>query len=69
MTKGMRWLKYHVAKNSRHELGICEASTLKIVHIANQLLIAMSKKKDEREALRLELVAGGFPRSMPTTNI
>jgi hypothetical protein len=49
-------------------VGICEALTPKIVRIPNKSPIAMGKKKDEREALKLELAAG-VAGSTTATNI
>jgi hypothetical protein len=55
MFGGISHLKYHLAKISGNEVGIFPASTLEIVHIANQSIFAMGRKRDQREELRIEL--------------
>ena len=49
------YLKYHLAKISGNEVGICPTSTPKIVHIANQSIFAMGRRREQREESRLEL--------------
>jgi hypothetical protein len=54
MFGGISYLKYHLAKIPGNE-EICKASTPEIVHIANQSILDMNKKRDQREDMRLEL--------------
>jgi hypothetical protein len=58
-------LKYHLTKIPGHEVDICLASTLEIVHIANQSILDIARKRDQREEMRLEL-ANKTRRSMGT---
>jgi hypothetical protein len=60
-------LKYHLAKIPRHEVDIFPASTPEIVHIANQSILDIARKRDQREEMRLEL-ANKTTRSMGTTS-
>jgi len=62
-------LKCHLANILEHKVGIYEKSTLEIVHIANQSLNDMGRKREEREALRLELATNGVVRTSATTNL
>jgi hypothetical protein len=39
-------LKYHLVKIPRNEVGIFPISTQEIVHIANQSIFAMGRKRD-----------------------
>jgi hypothetical protein len=55
MFGGINHLKYHLAKIPGNEVGICTASTLEIVHIANQSIFNMNRKRDQKEEMRLEL--------------
>jgi hypothetical protein len=55
MFGGISRLKYHLAKIPGNEVGICPASTPEIVHIANQSIFDMNRKRDQREEMRLEL--------------
>jgi hypothetical protein len=63
LTSGISWLKCHIAQISRHEVGICPKSTTEIIHIANQSLLEIGKKKEARQALRLELATRGVART------
>jgi hypothetical protein len=63
MTRRISQLKYHLAQVLRHKVEICPNSTPEIIHIANQSLLDMGKKKDESETVRLELATGGVARS------
>jgi hypothetical protein len=42
-------LKYHLAKIPGNEVGVFPGPTPQIVHIANQSMFYMNKKRDERE--------------------
>jgi hypothetical protein len=55
MFGGNNRLKYHLAKISGNEVGICSTFTPKIVHIANQSIFYMNMKRDQREEMKLEL--------------
>jgi hypothetical protein len=55
MFGGISRLKYHLAKILGNEVGIFPASTPEIVHIANQSIFDMNRKRDQREEMRLEL--------------
>jgi hypothetical protein len=55
MFGGISRLKYHLAKIPGNEVEIRSASTPEIVHIANQSIFAMSRKRDQRKEMRLEL--------------
>ena len=41
-------LKYLLAIILGHEMEICPRSSLEVVHIANELVLDIGKKKDER---------------------
>ena len=53
---GVSCLKYHLAKILGHDMDICNASTPKIVHVANQSKIDMIRKIKQKQELRIELV-------------
>jgi hypothetical protein len=55
-------LKYQLAQNSRHGEVICLDATLDIIHIANKPLQDMGEKRDNKEAMRIELSMGGVAR-------
>jgi hypothetical protein len=44
------------------------SSTLEIVHIANQSILGIARKSDEKEELSLKLTARPEARSMGTTS-
>jgi hypothetical protein len=67
MFGGISGLKYHLFKILGHEVDICPASTLEVVHIANQLILDIARKRDQREELRLKL-ANKATRSMGITS-
>jgi hypothetical protein len=58
-------LKYHLAKIRGHEVDIFPASTPEVVHVANQSIFYIARKRDRREELKLEL-ANKVARSMGT---
>jgi hypothetical protein len=55
MFGGISCLKYHLAKILGNDVEICKASTPELIHIANQSIFEMNKKRDQREETRLEL--------------
>lgn len=63
MTRGISKLKYHLARIPGHEVDICKNSTPVIIHLTNKSLGNMGKKKDHREAMRVELASGGVATS------
>jgi hypothetical protein len=62
ISRGISCLKYNLAKILWHEVDICPSSTLEIVHLANQSVLDIGKKKDEKEALKVKLAARGVTR-------
>lgn len=65
---GINHLKYHLASISGYDVDAYLKTTLEIMRIANQSLLDMARKRDEKEDLRNELVARGQSRSMGTTS-
>jgi hypothetical protein len=55
MFGGISRLKHHLAKIPGNDVEICKASTLELVHIPNQSIFEMNKKRDKREETRLDL--------------
>ncbi len=55
MFGGISHLQYHLAKILGNEVDLCLASTPEIIHIANQSIFQMHKKRDQKEEARLEL--------------
>jgi hypothetical protein len=51
-----------------HEVKVCLAFTLEVIHVAPQSILDIGKKKDEREALSLEIAIGGVVGSLETTS-
>ena len=56
---GVNHLKYHLAKISGYDVDACLKTTLKIMHVVNQSLLDLAKKRDEKEELRNELATRG----------
>ena len=54
---GISRLKHHLAKVSGHEVEVCPAVTPEVMRIANQSLLDMARKRDEKEELRNELAS------------
>lgn len=61
---GISHLKYQLAKIGGHEVDVCSAVAPKVMCIANQSLLDMAKKRDEKEELRVELASKTQSRSM-----
>ena len=59
MTKGVSWLKYQLARVSRHNVGICSVSTPKIMQATHNPFYAKDKKKEGAVAIKVELGNGG----------
>ena len=54
---GISRLKYILAKLVRREVDVCPAVTLEVMRIANQSILDMDKKRDEKEEFRNELAS------------
>ena len=61
-------MKYHLAKVVGHEVDVCPAVTPKVMRIANQSLLDMARKRDEKEELRNELASRTQSRTMGATS-
>lgn len=62
MMGGTRQLKYQLAQISRHEVEMFPKLTLEIIHISNQSLLDMGKKKNAIEFMRFEIIVGAVTR-------
>ena len=49
---GISRLKYHLAKLVGHEVDVCPVVTPEVMRIANQSILDMAKKRDEKEEFR-----------------
>ena len=65
---GISRLKYHLAKLVGHEVDVCPAVTLEVMPIANQSILDMAKKRDEKEEFRNELASRTQSRTMGATS-
>ena len=54
---GIGRLKYYLAKVVGHEVDVCHVVTPKVMRIANQCLLDMARKRDEKEESRNELAS------------
>ena len=61
-------MKYHLAKAFGNEVDVCPTVTLEVMCIANQSLLDMARKRDEKEELRIELSHRTQSRTMGTTS-
>ena len=60
---GIRRLKYHLAQINGFDLDACDKTTPKIMHIANQSIIDIANKRDEKEAHINELTSTNNEKS------
>ena len=65
---GISRLKYHLAKIVGHEVDVCPAVTPEVMRIANQSILDMAKKRDEKEEFRHELASRTQSRTMGGTS-
>jgi hypothetical protein len=68
MTRRVSQLKYHLAKLTGHDVGICTASTPEIMQVA-PIAIYEKDKKRKRQLLPKLNLSGGVARSSRTTGI
>ena len=61
-------MKYHLAKIVGHEVDVCPAVTPEVIRIANQSILDMAKKRDEKEEFRNELASRTQSRTMGGTS-
>ena len=61
-------MKYHLAKLVGHEVDVCAVVTPEVMHIANQSILDMAKKRDEKEEFRNELASRTQSRTMGATS-
>jgi hypothetical protein len=54
-SRGIRRLKYHLARISGFDVDACEKTNPELMRIANQEIIDMANKKDAQEARKNEL--------------
>ena len=64
---GISSLKYHLAKLVGHEVDVCPVVTPEVMRIANQSLIGMARKRDEKEEFRNEFASRTQSRTMGAT--
>ena len=65
---GISRLKYHLAKVVGHEVDVCLIITLEVMCIANQSLLDMARKRDEKEEFIDELASRAQSRTMGATS-
>jgi hypothetical protein len=59
MTRGITWLKYHLAKILGHEVDICPNPNPEIMRIANKALEDVGLAREYREAKNAQFARGG----------
>ena len=65
---GISRLKYHLANVTGHEVDVCPTITPEVMCIANQSLLDMARKRDEKEKFRNKLASRTQSQTMGATS-